>query len=166
MEFVEADALASAKLQDLVGWYRARCGDDGAWPARDAFRPETLPPAVLPHIGRVDVESAPFRIYYRAIGSVIADSIGTDISGCYLDETGIPQAADVTEWYRLAVAAPGGVFVRGEQTVEGQAFVYEGCCLPLGEPADEPRAFVIGEDFLNTEAWRSALHRRRYDRPN
>lgn len=140
-------------------------GADGGWPPRAAFRPETIPPAILPNIGLVDVDTAPFRVFYRAVGSAFATSIGKDVSGMYLDESGIPQAADIAEWYRIAIDAPGALFVCGEQTIDRHTFLYEGCCLPLGEPADEPRRFIIAEDFPDTHSWRSALRRRRYDKP-
>jgi hypothetical protein len=120
---------------------------------------------VLPHIGRVDVELDPFRVFFRAAGGRISESLGVELSGRYLDELGTPQAAEVAEWYRLAVAAPGPLYARGEQTVERLTFTYEGCCLPLGSADESPRAFVIGEDYLDAQAWNEALRRRRYERP-
>ena len=164
MKFANIDTLDSAIMKSFLSWYEARC-TDGAWPPVTAFRAETIPPHILPHIGRVDVELNPFRIYYRAVGSAISDSLDVEMSGRYLDEIGLEQETDLLEWYRITLTSPGPVIVRGEQTIEGESFVYEGCCVPLGTADDDPRAFIICTDFLNTEAWRSALHRRRYDRP-
>jgi hypothetical protein len=162
--FADRGSIESAVLHEMLDWFDARC-TAGAWPPVSAFRAETIPPRVLPHIGRVVVSSDPLRVYYRAVGSAISDSLGVEMSGRYLDELGIPQAAGIAEWYRLSLAAPDPIIVRGEQNIDGQTFVYEGCCLPLGTPADEPRHFIICTDFLNTEAWQTALRRRRYDRP-
>ena len=164
MEIVDRASFRSTRLIALIDWYAARSTAD-AWPPRSAFRPETMQPGVLPHVARVDVELAPFRVFYRAVGSVINESIGFELSGKYLDTLDIPQAADLAYWYRFALDSPGPVLVRGEQTVDGEAFIYEGCCLPFGTATDDPRAFVVGEDFLNTQTWRTAVRRRRYDRP-
>jgi hypothetical protein len=164
MRFVERTDPESPVLRALIDWYLALPAD-GGWPARSAFRAETLPPRVLPYIGRVDVEPEPFRIFYRAAGGRLCDSVGVELTGRYLDEVDVPHAEGVTEWYRLAVAAPGPLYVRGEQTVDRHTFTYEGCCLPLGSAGETPRAFVIGEDILDADAWSEAIRRRRYDTP-
>lgn len=159
---VEAQAIQSEPLQQVIRWYRGLSSGTG-WPPIAAFRPETLPPGALPHIGRVDVELSPLRVFYRALGSTICQSIGQDVSHQYLDELAIPQQKDLEQWYQTAVDAPGPLFVRFAQVVDGESFTYEGMCLPFGTRTDDPRAFVIAEDYLQTRSWRTAVRRRRYD---
>jgi hypothetical protein len=162
MRFVPVEAMRSRVCDALWRWYENAGGSHDSWPPRSAFRPEDLPGRVLPHLGVVDVERDPFRVYYRLLGSAIADSLGrTNLRG-YLDEMGLPQEAEVAELYRYALQANRPLFLAGDQVIDGQAFTYEGGALPLGAPDDPRRRFIIFEDYLNSEAWRSALRRRRY----
>ena len=159
---VEADAIQSGPLRQVIRWYRG-ASSAGDWPPISAFRPEALPPTALPHVGRVDVELKPFRVFYRALGGAICQSVGMEISRQYLDELDFPQKAELEQWFRTAVAAPGPLFVRSPQTVEGEHFIYEGMGLPLGRRTDDPRAFLIAEDFLEISTWRLSVQRRRYE---
>lgn len=161
MQVVTANAIESETLRLVIEWYRDRLPAKG-WPSVKAFKPETMPVRALPHIGRVDVELEPFRVFYRGLGAALCDSVGREVSRMYLDELGLEQAAELTEWFRAAVKAPGPIYVRGTQSVNGHSFVYEGMSLPLGDPGTDPRAFVIGEDFLQSDSWQ-AVRRRRYE---
>ncbi len=162
MEFVTPESLESPHLRALSRWYaKARQGE--AWPPRDAFRPELLPPATLTHIGLVEVEPEPFRVLYRVLGETLTEGFGeTSVRMRYLDETDWPQRADLEALWRRAYAEARPTWLRGSQTIGGVAVVYEGCALPVGEPAQPTRRYVIGEDYLNTEAWRQAVARRGY----
>ena len=114
MRFVSADSMRSTACHALWRWYLGEGGSDAAWPPRLAFRPEDMPARVLPHLGVVDVEREPVRVYYRLIGSVIAESLGrTHIQG-YLDELNLPQEADVLELYRYALRVNRPLFLTGE----------------------------------------------------
>ena len=161
MHVVQSNQILSRKIQDLYGWYCAQ-QKAGRWPALTSFLPELLPAGVLQNIGRVDVELDPFRIYYRAVGSIICYGIGTEMSRKYLDELSLPQAADLARWYKVALTAPGPLFVSGLQTVFGHEFEYEGCALPLGHRNDDPRAFLIAEDYRPESIWQEALRHRIY----
>ncbi|GAB4392955.1 MAG: hypothetical protein Tsb0032_10540 [Kiloniellaceae bacterium] len=165
MEFVSVDQLRSKACHALWDWYQARRGDDEHWPPRDSFRPEDMPAKVLPHLGVVDVERQPFRVCYRLIGSAIAESLGRSSIKGYLDTLGLPQEEELESLYREAISADHPLFLAGEQEIDGEAFIYEGGALPLGDRDDSVRRFIIFEDFLRTDAWRSALRRRHY-RPN
>lgn len=164
MEITDPDALTSPVLRAVVDWYGDQTAGAG-WPPLGAFLPERLPAFVLPSVGRVDVSVVPFRVYYRAMGGMFRDSLGVELSGRYLDETGLAQAAEVADWYRRSLAAPGPLFATGIQDVDGTRFRYEGGTLPLGKPEDDPRAFIVVEDFPDTEAWRTFVRRRTYGPP-
>jgi hypothetical protein len=164
MEITDPRDLTSPIIAALLDWYEAR--RVGAnWPERVAFRVETLPAFILPSVGRADVSLAPFRVYYRAMGSMFRDSLGMELSGRYLDETGLAQAAEIADWYRRSLAAPGPLFATGMQDVDGTRFRYEGGTLPLGTPEDDPRAFIVVEDFPDTDAWHAFVRRRTYGPP-
>jgi len=162
MKIVKPDDIESSPLQLVIRWYSDQSPGD-EWPPTEVFMPDRIPVSALPHIGRVDVELDPFRVFYRALGRVMCESIGQQVSRRYLDELDLPQKDDIAGWYRTAVSANRPLFVRGEQQIDNVSFIYEGICLPLGNATDDPRAFLIGEDYLQTEEWRKALRHRRYD---
>ncbi|MEX2631040.1 MAG: hypothetical protein WD341_13980 [Tistlia sp.] len=154
---VEPGALESPHLRALVAWYEDARGADGGWPPRDAFRPEALPPATLPHVGMVEIEPEPFRVLYRVLGSALTALIGGQaVSLRYLDELDWPQRAYFETTWRDAYAQPTPLFLRGLQTIREISFDFEFCALPIGTPTDSRRRYIIGEDYLDLEAWRRA----------
>lgn len=164
MKFIAVDSILSEVGRALWQWYSAET-KGGVWPAKDAFRPEALPARVLPNLGVVDVEREPFRVCYRLVGSVIAQSLGRQHVQGYLDALALPQEEELLALYRHTVAENRPLFLSGQQQIDGQVFTYEGGALPLGAPADAVRRFIIFEGFPDTEAWRGAVRLRRY-RPN
>lgn len=92
----------------------------------------------------------------------IADSLGRSHIQGYLDEIDLPQVDDLMALYRHTMKANRPVFLSGAQTIDGQEFTSEGGALPLGTPEDPVRRFIIFDDYLQTDAWRSALRRRSY----
>lgn len=162
MQSVTADSLHSPHLRALVAWYEsARTGD--GWPPRAAFRPESLAPATLPHLGLVEVEPQPFRVLYRVLGAALTASMGERVVRMrYLDELDWPQRDELEALWRHAYAAAAPQYLRGTQSVDGISFDFESCALPIGSPDDPARRYVVGEDYLDTEAWHRAVARRRY----
>ncbi|MGO1119926.1 hypothetical protein ACTL6U_14540 [Rhodovibrionaceae bacterium A322] len=109
------------------------------------------------------MEKSPFRVFYRVVGSNIAESLGLDVSGRYLDETGLEQTNNLEEIYRFLLAHNAPSFFKGHQTVLNYEFDYEGCALPFGREDDDPRLLVIAEDIFPEAAWREALIKRSYE---
>lgn len=162
MESVSPDRLESPHLRVLASWYQsARSGD--AWPPRDAFRPELLAPATLPHLGLVEVEPQPFRVLYRLLGSVLTASMGgASVRQRYLDELDWPQRDELQALWRHAYDLAEPRYLRGSQVICGTTLAFESCALPLGSPGDATRRYLVGEDYLDTEAWRRAVAQRGY----
>lgn len=160
MRFAPAGDMASAAVRGVNAWYEGRA--DEAWPGRDAFLPEDLSPALLRNLCLVDVETRPFRVLYRVVGAALCESVGRHVHMAYLDTLGLPQETQLAALYRRALEAPGPLFLKGEQAIDGLAVRYEGACFPLGRPEDETRRFVVVEDFLDVDSRRSALRRRHY----
>ena len=67
------EQLGSPVGRALWQWYASN-KQGGTWPPKEAFRPEHLPARVLPHVGLVDVEREPFRVFYRLVGTAIRAS--------------------------------------------------------------------------------------------
>ena len=160
MRFGPPTIMTSPAVLAVNGWYASP--DHGGWPARDSFRPENLPAAILGNLGMVDVETDPFRVFYRVVGGRLCEAIGREVRMAYLDTLGLPQEADLAALYRRALGAPGPLFLKGDQRVEDQTLRYEGACFQLGVPEDPVQRFVIVEDYLDNRSWREALRRRHY----
>jgi hypothetical protein len=139
MESVSPDRLESPHLRALAHWYQgARSGDE--WPPRDAFRPEALAPATLPHLGLVEVEPQPFRVLYRVLGSVLTASMGgAPVRLRYLDELDWPQRDELQALWRHAYDLAEPRYLRGRHAVGETILVFESCALPLGSPQDATR---------------------------
>lgn len=161
MNLVAAQSLRSEVGLALWQWYVGH-SSDGGWPSRQAFRPEDLPARFLPRLGVVDVEVEPSRVYFRIIGSAIAESVGRRHLQGYLDTLGLAQEEELAGLYRRAVAAEGPIFVAAVQPVGDEEVVFEGGALPFGAPDDPVRRFVIFEDYFGSAAWEPALRYRRY----
>ena len=159
---VDLDDIKSPRIRELVEWYDALPREGEQWPTPESFKPQTIPPKTLPHIGKVTVETNPFRVFYRAVGTTICESLGMNVSGKYLDETGLPQTRDLEDIYRFLIRHNDYFFIKSQQTVMGQEFDYEGCALPFGNKNEELRTFVIAEDYLPEEIWKEALRKRSY----
>lgn len=160
MRFASPEEMTSAAVLAVDAWHRPRSA--GGWPARDAFRPEDLPAAVLGNLALVDVETRPFRVLYRVVGAALCQSIGRQVRMDYLDTLGLPQEAELAALYRRALQAPTPLFLKGQQSIDGHSLRYEGACFPLGGADDPIRRFVIVEDFLDIQSWREVLRRRHY----
>ena len=79
-----ACAPADPILDPLLTYWTAKRGSR-ALPARADIDPVDIP-ALLQHIGLVDVESQPRRYRYRLVGSYMQTMFGENYQGRYLDE--------------------------------------------------------------------------------
>jgi hypothetical protein len=57
-------------------------------PARADFDPITLPRALLPNMILLEVYQQPQRFRYRLMGTAVAEMLGEDWTGKYVDELG------------------------------------------------------------------------------
>lgn len=158
---IYAAELRSDPLRALAGWYES-ARDGKNWPKVSDFRIARVPRECMAHIARVDITPDPFRVFYRAAGEYLCEARGMDFSQKYLDELPIPQKDDLTNWLQRALHLRGPFYVAHDQNVDGIAFHYETCVLPLGTPDDTPRAFLIAEAAQELEAWRHAVRHRHY----
>lgn len=82
-------------------WDRAREGR--SMPARSDFDPITLPRALLPNMILLEVYQQPQRFCYRLMGTAVAEMLGEDWTGKYVDELG-PVNKRVADQYVETVA--------------------------------------------------------------
>jgi len=123
--------LEAPMLRDLLQLWRRKCGER-KMPARRDFSPLDLR-AHLGWIVLVDVETAPFRLRYRLVGTEIVQRVGRDATGRYLDELYHPEVYDTAvSAYRRVVAQKCPLRVHGRMRhAEKGHIAFESLDLPL-----------------------------------
>lgn len=103
-EFV-AMQLSSPHLRAIVDYWVLTKADRPA-PTLSDIDPTQIPAAALPFVILADLESRPFRIRYRLVGTHGASVFGSYV-GRYLDELAMPEGVErqLTNDYALAAWA-------------------------------------------------------------
>jgi hypothetical protein len=146
--WTDPDQSKSPIVRELHAWWLSKRGPSGI-----ADRADVDPIALrklLPNIIISEVETEPFRIRYRLVGTKIAAVTGFDFTGRYLDE--IIAAGSETPWIELYVTicesrAPllGSVT---ETTTNGGKFTYEFGIFPLAVGGTAVKQFIAIEDYF------------------
>lgn len=122
---------------------------DGMPPRRTEVDPSAITP-ILPFILLGDIETAPFRVLFRLIGTSIADFSRQDFSGKYLDEL-VYSARDSVDWqlcYRFVHAHRVGIIgVNDLSFADGRQTDYEFAILPLLRGDDPAGSFIAIEAY-------------------
>src|SRR5882724_4795567 len=85
----------SAKIRELFAyWQRLHC--DGRPGPRTSFDPTEVP-RLLSSLLLGDIETNPFRVFFRLVGTRVADFSRLDFSGYYLDTLDY-RGRDSIEW--------------------------------------------------------------------
>ena len=127
-------------------WVAKRAGR--AMPTRAHIDPAEIQ-ALLPNLVVVELESEPFRVRYRLLGTKVVAESGKDFTGHYLDEM---IAADLdAPWescYRLVAEERRPVFGdTAVPTVDGGVFSYEFGIFPLSPDGTTVSQCVAIEDY-------------------
>lgn len=124
---------------------------DGIPLQRSEFDPVALRD-VLPFLLLGDIETGPFRVLFRLIGTGVADFSRQDFSGQYLDEL-VYNARDSISWadcYRYVHDERIGVIGVNElHFADGRVTSYEFAILPLARGADPAGSFIAIEAYDN-----------------
>jgi hypothetical protein len=155
-DFRSAEDARSEKLRELFAYWQALHRDGRPGP-RTGFDPTEVP-RLLSSLLLGDIEADPFRVFFRLVGTRVADFSRLDFSGYYLDALDY-KGRDSVEWldcYRRMHAS--GIGVVGFNRVaweDGPPMRYEFAILPLARDADPYGSFVAIEDYDTIE--RSAI---------
>lgn len=148
-DFERAGQARSDKIRELFAYWLSmhRDGRPGPRTAFDATRVPRLLSSLL--LG--DIEPDPFRVYFRLVGTRIADFSRLDFSGYYLDALDY-RGRDSVEWldcYRHVHRRRIGVIGVNRMSWEaGDApMEYEFAVLPLERNGDPAGSFVAIEDY-------------------
>jgi hypothetical protein len=144
-----------AKTRSLFGyWQRLQAAGR---PTRGSLDPLEMKP-YLPNLLTGNVESEPFRVLYKLVGTTVAEYSQSDFSNRYLDELEYSGRDDV-DWkasYRMLHATRKPVF--GECSLLGAArrviASYEYAILPLWRDDDPAGSFVAIEIYDGIDSHR------------
>src|SRR5688572_32912082 len=116
--FERAEQAQSEKARRLFEYW-LRLQRNGRPGPRTAFDPTEVP-SLLSSLLLGDIETSPFRVYFRLVGTRVAAFSRLDFSGYYLDALDY-KSRDSVEWtecYRRGHVAGGGV-IGGNQVPRG-----------------------------------------------
>jgi hypothetical protein len=147
-DFLHADQAKSQKIRLLFDYWR-RLHRGGKPGLRTSFDPVEVP-SLLSSLLLGDIESEPFRVFFRLIGTAVAEFSRLDFSGCYLDALDYKDR-DSIEWadcYRRIHAT--GIGLVGFNRVtwpDDSSKGYEFAILPLSRNGHPAGSFVALEDY-------------------
>lgn len=119
-----------------------------------AFRRTDIDPSaivdVLPFVILGDIESEPFRVRFRLVGTSVVEFSRLDFTGTYLDELSYDDR-DSINWldcYRYLHAERLPIIGNNEiRFVNGRIAIYEFAILPLWRNADPAGSFIASEAY-------------------
>jgi hypothetical protein len=87
----------------------------------------------LGNISLIDVLYEPLRFRYRLHGSIIADRLGLDMTGRFVDEISEPdRRAFVEENFRVVIATRSPLARSGARILDQRQWSFDSIILPLG----------------------------------
>ena len=151
-DFRRMEDARSAKIRALFAYWQS-LRRDGRPGQRASFDPTEVP-KLLSSLLLGDIETDPFRVYFRLVGTRVADFSRLDFSGYYLDALDY-KGRDAIEWldcYRRIHATGIGLVGTNRVTWEDdQPMAYEFAILPLARDGDPHGSFVAIEDYDTIE---------------
>ncbi len=148
-----SDALAVLAADPILGalyrYWNERRGQR-RMPDRRDIDPLALGPALLPHVGLMDIIDGGKRVRYRLLGTKIAERWGSDPTGRYMDEV---MSGSYSEYihglYRDLVRARAPVFSESLFRWDAKGYLRtRRLYLPLTHGGDEVAIALIGQVFL------------------
>lgn len=147
-DFERAEQAQSEKTRRLFEYW-LRLKRDGKPGSRVAFDPVEVP-SLLSSLLLGDIEAAPFRVYFRLVGTRVAAFSRLDFSGYYLDALDY-RGRDSVEWldcYRRIHATQVGVIGVNRVTWPDESPIeYEFAVLPLERGGDPAGSFIAIEVY-------------------
>jgi hypothetical protein len=146
--YADPTQLQSTLIKSLHDWWTGHCGDD--IPDRSSLDPFGLK-AVLPYLLISDVETTPFRIRYRLVGTKVVEATGLDFTGQYLDallpgDPDEPWMGDYRKSFDTRLPVIGMSTVRMKI---GASYFYEFGMYPMRNGSAEIAQFVGIEDYFD-----------------
>lgn len=130
--YLDIADVRSPRIHRLYDYWRAQHQGDRL-PRRADIHPEDIP-HLLPYVLMIDLETSPFRVFYRLVGTKVAAYNKRDFSGHYLDEFTFPSGTAIADSYRAVVDSRRPRFGRGNLRSRIDSWVaFEYGLLPLSD---------------------------------
>jgi hypothetical protein len=144
-ELLAADPILGA----LYRYWNRRRGQR-RMPDRRDIDPLELGPALLPHLGLMDIVEGARRVRYRLLGTAIVERFGLDPTGKFMDEV---MSGSYSEYihglYRQLVNAGAPVFSESVFRWDAEGYLRtRRIYLPLTHGGDHVAIALIGQVFL------------------
>ena len=129
----DANEIESSRIRQLFDYWQSK-RRDGQPPRRADIDPAEIP-QLMPYLLLVDIETDPFRVRYRLVGTKIVDATGFEFTGRYLDEIVLPDdEGPYLESYQLCSERGVPVLARIKWRLDADTTgEYDACFLPLSE---------------------------------
>lgn len=126
---------------------------DGVPPLRTEIDPAAIKD-ILPFVLLGDIETNPFRVLFRLVGTGIAEFSRSDFTGLYLDEL-VYEARDSVEWRQCyEIVHERRIGLVGDNVLsftDGRVTTYEFAILPLRRGDDPAGSFIAVESYEGLE---------------
>ena len=155
--WTDPERTKSVMVRTLYDWWSANAGSAGI-PDRSAFDPIEHR-LLMPNVMITEVETEPFRLRYRLVGTRVVANLGTDFTGRYLDELIGPDfKVPWLDYYRQAYAERRPLMgALTEPTKTGNTFTYEFGLFPVARSGTEVKQFIALEDYFDFKLTSGAL---------
>lgn len=155
--WTDPELAKSTMVKTLCDWWSANADAVGI-PDRGAF--DIVEHRLLmPNVMISEVETEPFRIRYRLVGTRVVANLGVDFTGRYLDELIGPDfQVPWMDYYRQAFAERRPLMgALTEPTKSGNTFTYEFGVFPIARGGPAVEQFIALEDYFDFELTSGAL---------
>jgi len=125
------ERIRSARVRELYEyWADKRRGRH--MPSRDDIDPAEIK-SLLPYVLLTDIHHDPLRVFFRLVGTGVAEAAGRNLTGQWLHEVQLDGGAELwTKNYRRVVSERAPVCGRTRATVQpGDERIFEWILLPL-----------------------------------
>ena len=152
------DSLSQEYMRALYDyWCQARGA--AALPPVAALDAMRLPIAALPYLAVLEVEPSPLRFRARLIGTRVAEALGVDHTGLYMDE--IPGTTEQLQRMTWCARTRRPYLVDASITFAPRDYKrYQTLALPFGDASLDVRRILFVFAFLEPEGGAAPPHRR------
>lgn len=149
----ELFGLSDALLPLYLYWITAR--GEKLMPSRSDIDPVVMPRQLLPNVVLVDVLDTPLRFRYRVMGTAIADMLGADWTGKFVDEVPNMSPKMAEQFVKTAKAGEPSVnideYTRYDPSLmQSEITRHEQLLLPLSD-GNRNVSMLLGGTLSHTE---------------
>jgi hypothetical protein len=145
------DDVISPRIRQLHDYWKSKCSDV-APPPRSAIEPAEIR-SLLPYLVLTELTAAPFRIFYRLVGTAVVRSHGADFTGRDHEAVASLAESGIDESYRRVLARAAPVFGRTALYAGDESWIaFEYAIFPLSDDGKTVNKCLAIECVAGAEA--------------